>query len=185
MKRIVYTPLSREFLLNRGYCCNSGCSNCPYNYKKEIMKKYETRPHPNVEQIIAFNREQHLMDNGGPGVPMEKEDEPNNIPNRVTTFMEGLDVLKPFTEETIDTIIENGGDGSFDHYDSSSLYHYDDGVCDGVYTHPTQEEIIEHNRQPCRDYIGLSNYSEKMTLVPENLLEKLKDFDYWKEWKHK
>jgi hypothetical protein len=26
----VYKPLSREFLLARGYCCNSGCTNCPY-----------------------------------------------------------------------------------------------------------------------------------------------------------
>ena len=25
-----YKPLSREFLLERGYCCNSGCTNCPY-----------------------------------------------------------------------------------------------------------------------------------------------------------
>lgn len=24
-------PLSREFLLNRGFCCNNGCTNCPYN----------------------------------------------------------------------------------------------------------------------------------------------------------
>jgi hypothetical protein len=23
-------PLSREFLLNRGFCCNNGCTNCPY-----------------------------------------------------------------------------------------------------------------------------------------------------------
>lgn len=23
-------PLSREFLLKRGYCCNNGCLNCPY-----------------------------------------------------------------------------------------------------------------------------------------------------------
>ena len=23
-------PLSRQFLLDRGYCCNSGCTNCPY-----------------------------------------------------------------------------------------------------------------------------------------------------------
>jgi hypothetical protein len=23
-------PLSREFLLNRGFCCNLGCLNCPY-----------------------------------------------------------------------------------------------------------------------------------------------------------
>ena len=26
-------PLSREFLLNRGYCCNNGCLNCPYKTK--------------------------------------------------------------------------------------------------------------------------------------------------------
>jgi len=95
MQRILYTPLSREFLLNRGCCCKSGCENCPYNYKKEIMK----------------------------------EDHKNTI--------------------------------------------------------PTQAEIIEHNRKHCRDFIGLSNYTEKMTLVPENLLEKLKDFNYWKEWKSK
>ena len=23
-------PLSRDFLLSRGYCCNNGCKNCPY-----------------------------------------------------------------------------------------------------------------------------------------------------------
>lgn len=23
-------PLSREFLLSRGYCCNNKCVNCPY-----------------------------------------------------------------------------------------------------------------------------------------------------------
>ena len=23
-------PLSRDFLLARGYCCNLGCRNCPY-----------------------------------------------------------------------------------------------------------------------------------------------------------
>tara|TARA_R110001592_G_scaffold310025_1_gene584545 strand:+ start:400 stop:642 length:243 start_codon:yes stop_codon:yes gene_type:complete len=49
---------------------------------------------------------------------------------------------------------------------------------------PTQREIIEHNRKHCRDYITLSNYTEKMSLVSKNLLEKLKDFDYWKEWKN-
>ena len=48
-----------------------------------------------------------------------------------------------------------------------------------------QQKTIEHNRKHCRDFIGLSNYTEKMTLVPENLLEKLKDFNYWKEWKNK
>ena len=66
-----------------------------------------------------------------------------------------------------------------------SMKPYDDGVCEGEYVRPTQAEIIEHNREHCRDFISLSNYTEKMTLVPENLLEKLKDFNYWKEWKNK
>lgn len=26
--------LSREFLLRRGYCCENGCRNCPYGYRK-------------------------------------------------------------------------------------------------------------------------------------------------------
>ena len=26
----VNKPLTREFLLNRGFCCDSGCKNCPY-----------------------------------------------------------------------------------------------------------------------------------------------------------
>lgn len=26
--------LSREFLLNRGFCCKNGCSNCPYEKEK-------------------------------------------------------------------------------------------------------------------------------------------------------
>ncbi len=29
-----YKPLSREFLLSRGYCCHSGCLNCPYEEKE-------------------------------------------------------------------------------------------------------------------------------------------------------
>tara|TARA_B100000315_G_C14312974_1_gene467253 strand:+ start:550 stop:669 length:120 start_codon:yes stop_codon:yes gene_type:complete len=26
-------PLPKEFLLERGYCCGSGCKNCPYDPK--------------------------------------------------------------------------------------------------------------------------------------------------------
>lgn len=25
--------LSREFLLQRGYCCENGCRNCPYGFR--------------------------------------------------------------------------------------------------------------------------------------------------------
>ena len=29
--------LSREFLLKRGYCCNSKCRNCPYRSEKQVV----------------------------------------------------------------------------------------------------------------------------------------------------
>ena len=32
-------PLSREFLLNRGFCCNNGCINCPYKMKGTKTKQ--------------------------------------------------------------------------------------------------------------------------------------------------
>jgi len=32
-------PLSREYLLNRGHCCDNNCRNCPYKQKKIKMKK--------------------------------------------------------------------------------------------------------------------------------------------------
>lgn len=32
-------PLSREFLLSRGFCCNCGCKNCPYKVKEMIKLK--------------------------------------------------------------------------------------------------------------------------------------------------
>jgi hypothetical protein len=37
-----YKPLSREFLLQRGYCCENNCLNCPYkdnNMKTEKQYK--------------------------------------------------------------------------------------------------------------------------------------------------
>ncbi len=32
-------PLSKEFLLNRGFCCNNGCTNCPYKMKSPKSKQ--------------------------------------------------------------------------------------------------------------------------------------------------
>jgi len=34
-------PLSKEYLLNRGICCGSGCKNCPY-YPKHIKGNLKT-----------------------------------------------------------------------------------------------------------------------------------------------
>jgi uncharacterized protein DUF5522 len=28
-----------EFLLRRGYCCESGCRNCPYGFDQEARKE--------------------------------------------------------------------------------------------------------------------------------------------------
>ena len=167
MERIVYTPLSREFLLKRGYCCNNGCKNCPYNYKIELTKEETMRPKPRIpnpsqEEIITSNRKEYSASIDGPGIVIE---------NNTDKWKSGRSENDPVT--------------LWNNLKNDTEYPYDDGVCEGEYVRPTQAEIIEHNRKPCRDYIELSNYTEKMTLVPENLLEKLKDFDYWKEWKNK
>jgi hypothetical protein len=36
-------PLSKEFLLNRGFCCNNGCLNCPYKTKPMTNQFFYTR----------------------------------------------------------------------------------------------------------------------------------------------
>ncbi len=29
-----YRVFTEQYLLKRGYCCNSGCKHCPYGYDK-------------------------------------------------------------------------------------------------------------------------------------------------------
>ena len=36
-----YKPLSREFLLQRGHCCNNNCLNCPYKEKNMKTEKQD------------------------------------------------------------------------------------------------------------------------------------------------
>tara|TARA_R110000737_G_C14488135_1_gene469718 strand:- start:255 stop:755 length:501 start_codon:yes stop_codon:yes gene_type:complete len=41
-------PLSREYLLKQGRCCNNGCTNCPYKennmkFRSIISKKYKVK----------------------------------------------------------------------------------------------------------------------------------------------
>ena len=39
--KMKYQPLSREFLLKRGYCCDNDCKNCPYKTTKmDKIKNY-------------------------------------------------------------------------------------------------------------------------------------------------
>ena len=60
-------PLSREFLLNRGFCCNNGCTNCPYKMKspktkedliETVMKQIELDIHCSdlqaMEELLKF-----------------------------------------------------------------------------------------------------------------------------------
>jgi hypothetical protein len=35
---------TREFLLRRGYCCQSGCRHCPYGYTKPTAPAAQQRP---------------------------------------------------------------------------------------------------------------------------------------------
>ena len=46
--------------------------------------------------------------------------------------------------------------------------------------HPTQEEIIAHNRKENQN----KEQESTTVLVEKDFLEKLKDFEYWKEWKN-
>ena len=55
------------------------------------------------------------------------------------------------------------------------------------------EILEEEHRKFCESLDGLLtiemineiNYSENYVTVPKKLLEDLKDFEYWKEWKNK
>jgi len=85
----------------------------------------------------------------------------------------------------------------------NAIPNINDGVCEGEYRHPTQEEIITFNNKENairKDIIDqrLNEINKKdlqyledkaqewgKTLIDRELLGKLKDFDYWKEWKHR
>jgi hypothetical protein len=44
--------LTEHYLLERGYCCGSGCLNCPYNYENvpEPKKTYLLQQKNNTEK---------------------------------------------------------------------------------------------------------------------------------------
>ena len=46
--------------------------------------------------------------------------------------------------------------------------------------YPTQEEIIAYNRKETQN----KEKDNTTVLVEKDFLEKLKDFEYWKEWKN-
>ena len=79
---------------------------------------------------------------------------------------------------------ESEKDMILDQYDC--IYPPDDGVCEGEYVRPTQDEIISFNREENkRKEMEVDDTRIKDIYYYMDLLEKLKDFDYWKEWKHR
>jgi len=55
-------PLTKEFLLSRGKCCNNGCKNCPYIKEEKIsdgiMKEIENLKEE--DKIIKYSGTQWL-----------------------------------------------------------------------------------------------------------------------------
>lgn len=49
-------PLSKEYLLNRGYCCNNGCTNCPYKMKNQVENKSDKISSETTYDIISTHR---------------------------------------------------------------------------------------------------------------------------------
>lgn len=46
-----YVVLTRQYHLDRGYCCGNGCLHCPY--------KYEAVPEPRRSQLLQNSRDRN------------------------------------------------------------------------------------------------------------------------------
>ena len=99
--------------------------------------------------------------------------------------------------------IKEGGDEYSNKYDANKPYYGDvkhemkDGTTGenkptdfwAKTKHPTQEEIIAHNRKEYSASIDgpgepIDRTDKETVIVEKEFLEKLKDFNYWKEWKN-
>ncbi|MBT8204518.1 MAG: hypothetical protein KJO20_04015 [Eudoraea sp.] len=39
-----YRVFTEQYLLKRGYCCESGCRHCPYGFKEKLQKGRKKGP---------------------------------------------------------------------------------------------------------------------------------------------
>ena len=53
--KTMYTEISRERLLSRGYCCSCGCKNCPY-IPRHRGTKYTNRTEYILSQLLIILR---------------------------------------------------------------------------------------------------------------------------------
>jgi hypothetical protein len=52
----MFEPLSREFLLSRGYCCHNDCENCPYSEQIIINESDLTQISNEFNQLSNYVR---------------------------------------------------------------------------------------------------------------------------------
>jgi hypothetical protein len=52
-------PLSREYLLSRGYCCGFGCLNCPYNPKHTKGSKEQSKDNNVIMFASLYQKHLH------------------------------------------------------------------------------------------------------------------------------
>lgn len=50
-----YMVFTREYLLERNYCCGNGCKHCPYDYKQV--------PEPRRTQLLKDRNEEENSEN--------------------------------------------------------------------------------------------------------------------------
>ncbi|MDO4782283.1 MAG: DUF5522 domain-containing protein [Capnocytophaga felis] len=47
-----YKIFTEEYLLKRGYCCQSGCKHCPYGYNKKTGNFGRNKSEKNIDSSI-------------------------------------------------------------------------------------------------------------------------------------
>ena len=55
-------PLTREFLLERGSCCNNDCKNCPYKNKTKNMISNKGRSEENYTYLTNKSNETKMIE---------------------------------------------------------------------------------------------------------------------------
>ena len=103
-REVRHVPLSREFLEQRGFCCDSGCANCPYKEKdmKQEKEKYEDIQAKAEGGLAAALAAASKARHQKPSPP----DEPD-VPEPVKVESPAPDEVEPVSEEEIGALLGN------------------------------------------------------------------------------
>ena len=116
-------PLSKEFLINRGYCCNFGCLYCPYKEKSVLVTNIDgesVKWQIKGKEVRSDNRPRSSLHLGAREILKKRfptqqilEEVPVPIKRGKTLF---LDFYLPLRKIAIEVHGEQ-------HYKRSTLYH--------------------------------------------------------------